>query len=332
MYFGIFGTATSQVGGEQIYNFLNVPTSARQAALGGEVLTLYDDVNQAVWNPSVINRGLDNQMAVNYLNFLADVNYGSVSYAHMFTRRLGAIHANATYVDYGKFIGADEEGNEMGKFSAGDFAFSVGYAYRLPKTKVYAGANLKFIQSKLENYTSNGMAVDFGLTYLDNTKPYIFSAVIRNLGYQFNVFDEKRDKLPLEISIGASYRLTNVPLTWHLNISHLQKWKIAVPNPSDSETSLDGQTTPESIGIIDNALRHFTIGAEFFPDSGFNVRLGYNFRRAKELKLVERRTFAGISAGFGLKMGRFKFNYAFTKYHPVANTSTFSINIDIAKN
>jgi hypothetical protein len=31
----------SQVGGGQVFNFLNVTTSARQAALGGEVLTLY---------------------------------------------------------------------------------------------------------------------------------------------------------------------------------------------------------------------------------------------------------------------------------------------------
>ena len=33
-----------QVGGESIYQFLNVSTSARQVALGGEVLTLMDDV------------------------------------------------------------------------------------------------------------------------------------------------------------------------------------------------------------------------------------------------------------------------------------------------
>ncbi len=321
----------SQIGGEPIYNFLNVPTSARQAALGGEVLTLYDDVNQPVWNPSVINKGLHNHLAVNYLNFLADINYGSVSYAHIFNRSIGAIHANATYVNYGNFIGADERGYETGKFSAGDFAFSLGYAYRLPKTKIYAGANLKFIQSKLENYTSNGMAFDFGLTYYDDNSPYVFSVVVRNLGYQFNVFDEKREKLPLEIALGASYKLTNVPLTWYININHLQRWKIAVPNPSDSKTTLDGRTTPVSISVFDNALRHFTLGAELFPNSGFNIRLGYNFRRGKELKLTERRTFAGITAGFGLKTGRFKFNYAFTKYHPVSNTSTFSIEINLAK-
>ena len=52
----------SQVGGESVYNFLNVPTSARQAALGGKVITLLDDVNQPLWNPSAINLNIDNQL------------------------------------------------------------------------------------------------------------------------------------------------------------------------------------------------------------------------------------------------------------------------------
>ena len=56
-------TSFSQVGGTSVYNFLNVPTSARQAALGGKVITLLDDINQPLWNPSTINAELDNKLA-----------------------------------------------------------------------------------------------------------------------------------------------------------------------------------------------------------------------------------------------------------------------------
>ena len=35
----IYNSTYAQVGGENVFNFLNVSTSARQAALGGEVLT-----------------------------------------------------------------------------------------------------------------------------------------------------------------------------------------------------------------------------------------------------------------------------------------------------
>ena len=69
---------SAQVGGESIYNFLNLSSSARQAALGGKTITLMDDVNQAFWNPAIISNQIDNKIGVNYMNFLADVNLASV--------------------------------------------------------------------------------------------------------------------------------------------------------------------------------------------------------------------------------------------------------------
>lgn len=321
----------SQVGGEKVFNFLNVTTSARQAALGGEILTLYDDIDQPLWNPSSINKELDNIVSASYVDFLADVNYGSLSFAHLINRRFGTLHAGITYVNYGKFIAADENGIETGTFNARDLAFSVGYAYRIPKSDFYAGTNLKWISSSIENFTSSGLALDFGLTYFNDTKPYIFSAVIRNIGYQITAFDEVKESLPIEIAVGASYKLEDIPLQWHVTINSLQKWDVSVQNPSDSQTTIGGETTNEKISFLNNAFRHIVIGAEFFPDKGFNVRLGYNIRRGKELRLTDSRTFAGLSAGFGLKMGRLKLNYAFTKFHPVTNTNTFTLNFNLAK-
>ncbi|MCB0485773.1 MAG: type IX secretion system protein PorQ [Flavobacteriaceae bacterium] len=321
----------AQVGGENIYGFLNVSSSARQAALGGEVLTAYDDVNQPLWNPSTINKEMDNQLSVSYVDFLADVNYGSLAYAHLFSRRLGVLHAGVTYVNYGKFIGADENGVETGSFSAGDLALSVGYAYKIPNSHIYAGANVKWINSHIENYTSNGLAADVGLTYFNDAKPYIFTAVIRNIGHQISAYDKTKETLPLDVAVGASYKAENVPLQWHFTVNSLQQWDVSAENPSDSETSIDGETTNDQITFLGNAIRHVTIGAELFPDKGFNIRLGYNFRRGRELRLTESRTFAGLSAGFGLKMGRLKLNYAFTKYHPASNTNTFTLNIDLSK-
>ena len=327
-------TATSpyaQVGGERIFNFLNITTSARQAALGGEILTLTDDISQPLWNPSLINAEIDNQVGLNYVDFLTDINYGSLSFAHLFTRRTGTFHAGITFVDYGELIAADEQGNETGTFKARDLAFQIGYAYQLPWPNFYVGANLKFINSTIENFSSNGLAADFALTFYDEFRPYMFTAVVRNVGSQISAFDEEREKLPIDVSIGASYKLEHIPLRWHLTINNLLQWKLGVPNPSDSQTTIGGETTNDDISFLGNAIRHVSVGAEFFPEKGFNLRLGYNFRRARELRLTESRTFAGFTAGFGLKMGRFKLNYAFSKFHPETNTNTFSLNIDLAR-
>jgi len=328
----LFSMSTfSQVGGERIFNFLNVTTSARQAALGGEALTLYDDVDQPLWNPSTINKEMDNQASLSYVDFLADISYGSLSFAHLINRRFGTLHAGITYVNYGKFIGADENGDETGTFKAKDLAFSVGYAYQISNSDFYVGTNLKLISSSIENFTSSGVAADFGLTYFNDLKPYVFSAVIRNVGYQIKAFDEERESLPLEIAIGASYKLDNVPLQWHITVDNLQQWNVSTENPSDSQTTIGGDTSNEKISFIGNAFRHIVVGAEFFPDKGFNLRLGYNFRRARELRLTESRTFAGFTAGFGLKMRRLKLNYAFTKFHPASNTNTFTLQINLSK-
>ena len=321
----------AQVGGERIFNFLNIPTSAHQAALGGEALTIKDDVNQPLWNPATISKFMDNQVAVSYVNYLTGVNIGSATFAHLVNRKFGTLHGGIQYINYGDFIEADENGVELGNFTARDLVLSMGYAYNIPWSDFYVGTNIKFLSSKIDNFTSQGAALDFGVYYNSDYKPYSFTAVIRNIGYQISPYDNTREDLPLEIAVGTSYQLEDVPLKWHVTINSLQKWNISEPNPSDDQTDLEGNTTSNDINFFSNAIRHFVIGGEFFPEKKFNIRFGYNFRRAAELKLTETRTFAGITAGFGLKMGRFKFDYAFTKYHPVDNTSTFTLYIDLTR-
>lgn len=318
----------SQVGGESVYSFLNVPTSARQAALGGKTLTILDDVNQGLWNPAAINLEMDNQLGINYLNFLTDIGYASTSFAHMVNRNFGVLHGGITYANYGEFIEADEDGVETGIFKAFDLAMSVGYAYQIPFSDFYVGANVKVINSVIQNYSSFGFATDFGLLYTNESVPYMFSVVVRNLGTQITTFDGTREQMPLEIMLGGSYRMKNVPIKIYYTIDNLQKWNVAKPNPSNSETDINGNVTEEEISFLDNTMRHFVFGAELFPEGAFNLRLGYNVRRAKELKLSDVRTFSGLSFGFGLRMKRIKFNYAFTKYHPAENTSTFSMIIN----
>ena len=179
----------AQVGGENVYQFLNLATSARQVALGGEVLTLLDDVNQPIWNPAVINANIDNKISVNYTSYLAGINVGSLSYAKLISRRFGTIHGSIKYLNYGTLIGADEQGTETGTFNASDIAISVGYAFNLPWTNLFMGTNIKLISSSIANYASAGVAADFGFLYYSPYKPYSFTVVARNIGTQIQSFN-----------------------------------------------------------------------------------------------------------------------------------------------
>lgn len=318
-----------QVGGQSVYQFLNLVTSPRQAALGGKALTIYDqDVNQVHFNPATINQDMDNRLSVNYGNYYGEVTYGTASYAYTFDRHVQTFHWGVNYVNYGSFDGYDENGNPTSSFTGSDIALSMGYAYNVPNTDLYVGANAKIINSALESYNSFGAAVDLGAIYIDEYNGINYAVSIRNIGTQITTYAGTRESLPLEVMAGISQQLENVPIRWHLTLENLQQWNVTFSNPARAQSSIDGTTTPEKTSFFNNALRHVIIGAELFPQKGFNLRIGYNFRRAEELRLLEQRNFSGISLGVGLKMGRLKFDYSYSRYTLAANTSLFGLTID----
>lgn len=320
----------AQVGGEATYQFLNLVSSPRQAALGGKVLTNVDyDVTQALFNPATINVDMDNQLALNYTSYLGGISYGSAAYAYTVDRRTQTFHAGITYVNYGSFDGYDEAGNSTGIFSGNETALSFGYALQIGYSDFYFGANAKLITSKLEQYNSFGVATDLGLLYINEDLDFHAALAIRNFGTQITTYAGLQEKLPFEVDLGMSQRLENVPIRWHITLENLQEWPITRPNPARSTSDLSGNQTDEKIGFLGQVMRHSIFGAEIFPEGGFNIRLGYNFRRAEELRIVDQRNFSGLSAGFSIKMNKMRFSYTHAKYTSAANSNFFGLQIDL---
>ena len=320
----------SQIGGKSVYQFLNLAQSPRQAALGGKTVTVVDyDVNQAFYNPATINEKMHNRLSANYGSYYGEVSYGTAAYAYTYDRHLQTFHAGISYVNYGTFEGRDELGNLTSDFTGSEAALSLGYAYNLPWTDMYVGANAKLISSTLESYNSWGAAVDLGFLYVDVDNDINYGLTVRNLGFQIKPYQDTNEKLPLAIDAGISQLMENVPIRWHMTFENLQQWNIAFSNPNRAEGSLDGGSKEEKVSFFNNALRHLILGAELFPEKGFNIRLGYNFRRGEELRIVDQRNFSGISVGFGLRFGKVKFDYSYSRYTIAANTSLFGLMIDL---
>ena len=320
----------AQLGGRATYQFLNLMSSPRQTALGGKIITNVDyDVTQAIYNPATINVDMDNQLAFNYANHLGDIRYGTAAYAYTVDRRTQTFHAGVTYVNYGSFDGYDEFGNSTGSFTGNEVAVSFGYALQIGFSDFYAGANIKLISSKLEQYSSFGGAVDLGLIYIDSNLDFNAAMVVRNIGTQFTTYAGLNEPLPLEIDVGLSQTLQNVPITWHLTFENLQQWPIATPNPARATTDLSGNQTQEKIGFLSELIRHTIVGVELFPRRGFNLRMGYSFRRAEELRIEELRNFSGLSFGIGVKFNKLRFSYTHARYSLASNTSFLGMQISL---
>ncbi len=322
--------AKAQVGGETTYQFLNLVSSPRQAALGGKIFTNVDyDVTQGLFNPATINAEMDNQLALNYTSYLGGISYGTASYAYTIDRRTQTIHGGVTYINYGSFDGYDENGVSTGTFTGAETALSVGYALQIGYSNFYFGTNLKLITSKLEQYNSFGAAVDLGLLYINEDLDFHAALVVRNLGSQITTYAGLNEPLPFEVGIGLSQTLEHVPIRWHITLENLQEWPISRPNPARVTSDLSGNQSSEKIGFTGQLIRHTILGAELFPEGGFNIRLGYNFRRGEELRIVDQRNFSGLSAGFSIKLNKMRFSYTHAKYTSAANSNFFGLQIDL---
>ena len=320
----------AQIGGQNTYQFLNLPVSPTHSALGGKLVTgLSYNPTMGMLNPANINAEMAGQVSANYMNYIADISYGTAAYAHRINEKYGIVQAGVSYIDYGNFDGFDEFGNETADFGGNEVAFNLGYAYKLPDTRFSFGINIKAITSRLEQYSSFGLATDVGVTYYNPESKWIFSGVLRNAGGQLKPFNEVRESLPLELIFGVSKELENVPIRWHLTLENMQEWDVAFRNPARDETDLEGNVTRDDPSFINNVFRHTVFGVELFPKGGFTVRLGYSFRRAEELRIVDQRSFAGLSGGFQIKFNRFRFSYSYMRFNQAASSSFFGVDIDL---
>ena len=325
-----FFEVNSQIAGESTYQFLNISSSPRQLALGGKEITLYDfDVNQPSINPASLNSRMDNNLSINFSNYFSDINYGTAAYAYTINNRGNTLHFGLSYIDYGNFSGYDEQGNPTNDFTGKESAFSIGYSAKIQRLPVYIGLNIRFITSSLEQYNSIGISADLGILYVNTEIDLNVGLVIRNFGTQLKAYDEIYEKLPFEIDIGVSQLLENAPLRWYLTFENLQKWNIGLSNPSRLTTDLDGDITEEKVTFINNIFRHLIIGAELFPESVFNIRLGYNFKRGEELKIIDQSNFSGVSFGFGMKFNKLRINYTYAKFSSAANTSFIGLQLNL---
>lgn len=330
--FTLTSTICGAQAGQSVYAFLNLPTSARQIALGGATLTVEEDVNQPLWNPATIASEMQGKIAANYTSYLAGINLGSVAFVAPLHKKFGLFHAGIQYLDYGELTRADETGNVLGTFKAYDLALSMGYAQVLKKINLQMGLNAKLINTRIDTYSSFGIAFDLAFMYKHQRTPLKMALVLRNIGTQITTFDGTKESLPFRVLFEVSSRLEHVPIQWFVTLDNLQQWDISEPNPSQAVFDIDTNTMrEEEISFANNAFRHAVFGFEFFPENKLTFRLGYSFKKARELTIVDQRSFNGLSYGFGLKMKKFEFNYALSRFHPSANSNTFGLVLNLDK-
>ncbi|MEM1320210.1 MAG: type IX secretion system protein PorQ [Bacteroidota bacterium] len=331
--------ASAQVGGENIYEFLNLPSSARITALAGNLITVRDnDANLAYANPALLNPQMHQQISFNHNIHLAGINNGYASYAHYVDKLETTFHAGVQYISYGTFDAADAFGEIIGEFKASEYAITFGGARQL-YDRVAVGANLKVITSQLESYNSFGLAADLGIFYTDTTGRFTATFLIKNAGAQITAYEgSPRESIPFEIQVGISQRLRHLPFRFSIIYHNLQRWNIIYDDPNSEETTFlfgeNQQSDPSDLEtFVDNLARHLIFNGEFLfgKKENFRLRFGYSHFRRQELSVDNFRSLAGFSFGLGLKVNRFRIDYGRGVYHIAGGLNHFSISTNISE-
>lgn len=277
------------------YQFLEVPTSAHSAALGGNnVSIIEDDATLLFTNPALITNVSDKSLSFGYTSYISSTNKLSAAFIKQVGSR-GTVGVGAMLLNYGDMIETTPDFQELGEFSASDINIQAGYTYLLTE-RWTGGVQAKMLLSNYGEFKSTALGVDLGLNYYDEGRGWSISFVGQNLGGQVDALYEDTESLPFNLVAGITKEFENAPIRISLTFDKLTDW---------DEKKL---------------VNHMSFGADIFPSRATWLAIGYNPRRKDEMKVAEKSKMAGLSIGGGLNVKKFKVGVAYGKYHVAASS------------
>ncbi len=288
------------------FQMLRYNMSARAAGIGGCFEAMPEDPTALFFNPASVYTVKEKNFAATFFKHVLDINSGQVSYIREF-ENIGKLAASVSYTNYGSFDYADNTGFRNGKtFAVQDFSFGLTYSNQLD-SNLYWGATLKFLDVILENYSSTAMAIDAGLLYSIPDKRTNIGISVLNAGMQLSEFAGLAESLPLDIRMGINHRLRGLPLLVNLSFHHLA-------DKADNFFS---------------KFLNFSIGGELYLGKYLQARLGYDNQIRQYTTPENDKKFSGFSAGIGIKMEHFNFDYAIAQLGTVSTLHRFSLILGI---
>ncbi|MEY3386016.1 MAG: hypothetical protein RIR53_827 [Bacteroidota bacterium] len=271
-----------------IFNFLRSTISARMAGLGGATVAVVQDPANMVINPAVLSTVDSSVVTATFIKHVLDINAGYATY-NRHIDGVGQMGFTVGYLNYGTFSRTTVTGDRTGSFGANDIALSASVSNELDSTLSY-GVTAKVLHSTIPDMSSTAVAFDAGLLYQIPAKRLNIGLSILNVGTQLSTYDGVRDRLPLDMRIGVSHRLRGLPLLVNFSLNHL---------------------TDETDDILDR-LSNFSVGGELYLGKVIQARLSYDnrLRNTSAVNIVSQ--LSGLSAGVGLRLPSFSFDYAYS--------------------
>ncbi|MEA2103016.1 MAG: PorV/PorQ family protein [Candidatus Cloacimonadota bacterium] len=260
---------------ENGFQILKVSIGASAAGRGGAVSALPGNATSLWYNPAAVSLSDGSNFCFSRINYLFGVNIDNASI--IFDKGKSSFGFGLTFLNYGKIDKTDGTGNLIGEFHPTDLILAGNHSWRLSPS-VYFGYNIKLAYEKIDSETSYGLGADLGMVWDTFLRGLNLSAVVQNVGYSTKLKDES----------------IHLPLTWKCGANY----------------SRSIGTNQSSISLSSDIIYFATedtkcnLGLEFDYTEKIFTRVGYALNYDSE----------DISAGLGLKINSYQFDYAFTPY------------------
>lgn len=319
--------AVAQIGGRSSFKFLEQPTGARLAALGGiNVSAPSTDATMLQANPALLRTNMQKHLSLSYTDYLADITLGSVFYAFDHPR-YGRWGTGLQYLDYGDFTQTDPTGQVIGTFSVHDYVVSVAHATTLEPFTL--ASTVKFALSGIAEYKSVAALVDLGGVYKHPDKELYVGLALKNIGYQLKTYaGGPREVMPFDAQIGLTYKPEHMPLQFSVTAHHLQQFDISYLDTTQTGV-LPSPAREKTFG--DKLARHFVVAGQLLLTKNFNLAFGYNHLRRRELRLETKSGGAGLSLGVSVQIKAFELTFTRAYYHVTGASNSFTVITNVAQ-
>lgn len=301
--------------GDGTFKLLDLPSSARVAAMGGTNVAMHDDdVNFSAMNPALLSEKTHNMLSFNYSNYFYDINFGSVLYGRNFGDK-NYTAFGAHYLDYGKFLETSETNELLGSFTAKDIMLSASYA-RLLHPRWTIGLSFKPMISIYERYQTYGFSFDVGVGYADTKHNFYAGLAFRNVGmsvanYRSLDGQQSIDMLPWNIELALVKGFEHAPIRISMTAHNWQRWNLGY---TDDTVATKEKSINKAASFFDMLFRHTIFNLEILPTKNIYLLVSYNHRRQMEMNVNDYKTAAGLSFGAGIKVYKFHIDAGFAQY------------------
>ena len=303
--------ALAQQSYRTVFPFLNLPTNARNAALGGNHPSLFEGTGDMMHiNPAYMNAESHQNLAISYINHLADVNIGFLTSTYHLDD-IGTVGAGVRYVSYGQFDHTNNIGELIGTFTANDIAMNAAISRSYHSLKY--GASVDIIHSNYHDYNSTGIALTAGALYEFEDSRTNAAVVIKNLGTQLSYYNGKAERFPLDILASVTHKPEHIPMRLTVTLQKLNDWDLRS----------FGEDSAPPLG--QNLMRHVIFGNEILLGDHVRARIGYNHYQHNQIQSNKRIDTAGLSFGVGIEINRFRFDVSRNSYSELGGLLQMSI-------